>query len=176
MYCLASILQPTPTFANFLLEIDLCLSVNLAKHTAIAVGTTVALVAAVLVSAAIGLLVKKFKSRAEKRHGQEAITVSDEPQSVNEHQPVCYENMSDVAARALNQSQCQNQQTTSANDVEHTDNLYQQLQIQNSTERESHTYDVIRMRDVQPMDNHYQQLQFQNSTERDSHTYDTINI
>ena len=145
-----------------------------AKHTAIAVGTTVALVAAVLLLAAIGLLVKKFKSRAEKRHGQEAITVSVEPQSVNEHLSVCYENIAGVAAHALNQSECHSEQSTCANDVEHTDSTYQQVQFENSTEHDSHVYDVVQTRDVQPVDNQYQQVHVQNSTDRDSHTYDTV--
>ena len=132
--------------------------------------------AAALVLAAIGFLVKKFKSRAQKRHEQEATSISAEPQSQspNDYPFVCYENISGVAALAANQSDGQNQQSTSASDAERRSNLYQQLPAQNSTERDSHAYDVIQMRDVELGDSHYQQLQCQNSMDRDSHTYATV--
>ena len=140
----------------------------------IAVGTSVALVAAVLVLTAVGFLVKK--SRAQKRHEHEAISVTIEPQSANEHLSVCYENIPGVVGRALNQSECQHQQPTSANDVEHTDNPDQQLQFQNSPEREGNVYDEIRMRNVEHSDNAYQPLRFQNSPGCDSHIYDAIQM
>jgi len=132
--------------------------------------------AALVLAAAIGFLVKKFKSRAQKRYEQEAMSISAEPQSQspNDYSLVCYENISGVAALAANQSDGQNQQSTSASDAEHRSNLYQQLPVQSSTERDSHAYDVIQMRDVELENNHYQQLQCQNSTERDSHTYATV--
>jgi len=173
---LANFYLSTPAFINFLLHTALCLTVNLAKHTTIAVGTSVALVVAVLAFAAVVSLVKKFKSRAQKRHVHEAMSVTVEPQSPNGHLSVCYENIPCVAARALNQSECQHQQPTSANDVEHVDSSYQQLQFQNSPERDGNVYDEIRMRNVEHRDNPYQQLQFQNCPERDSHTYDVIQM
>jgi len=130
----------------------------------------------VLAFAAVGFLVKKFKSRAQKRHEHEAMSVSAEPQSPNGHLSVLYENMiPGVDARALNQSECQNQQPTSASDADHRNyNLYQQLQFQNSTEHDSHAYDVIQTRDLEQRGNIYQQVQCQNSMERDSHVYDIV--